>query len=140
MRRHFLGGHIIRRYPHLRLRHLRLRHLRPHHLAHRNIVQHRRQPPLGLSHRPALAPRIILDLIPLDLANPEIIALRMAEIESRYLRPRPHRKAFRQLHAGGVLGVEQAEQRRLFGVIGLRGIAGGGADPIVFFQDEVVGR
>ena len=37
-------------------------------------------------------------------------------------------------------GVEQAEQRRLLGVVGLRGIAGGRADAAIGFADQVVRR
>ena len=96
----------------------------------RNVVQHRRQPALGLGHAHALARGIVLDLVALDLADAEIEAFGMAEIKPRHRRARPHRKALGQLHAGGVLGIEQAEQRRLLGVIGLRGIAGRRADAV----------
>ena len=100
----------------------------PRLILRRNVVQHRRQPALGLDHAPALARGVILDLIALDLADAEIGALGVAEIEPRYRRARPHREALGQLHAGGVLRIEQVEQRRLLGVIGLRGIARRGAD------------
>ena len=57
--------------------------------------------------RPALAPRIVLDLVALDLADAEIVALGMREVEPRHGRTRPHGKALRQLDAGLRLGVEQ---------------------------------
>ena len=97
-------------------------------ILRRDVVQHRRQPALGFRDAPALARGVVLDLVALDLADAEIEAFGMAEIKPRYRRARPHRIAFGQLHAGGVLGIEQREQRRLLGVIGLRGIAGRGAD------------
>ncbi len=49
----------------------------------RIVVQQRRQPALRFFHRPAFAPRIILDLVALDLADAEIAALGMGEIEAR---------------------------------------------------------
>ena len=47
----------------------------------RHIIQHRPKPALDLEHMHALARRIVLDLIALDLGNAEIIALGMANIE-----------------------------------------------------------
>ena len=38
------------------------------------------------------------------------------------------------------LGIEQAEQRGLLGVIGLRGIAGRRADAGILFENELIGR
>ena len=40
----------------------------------RLVIQDRRQPPLGLGDIPALAPRIVLDLVALDPADAEIFA------------------------------------------------------------------
>ena len=42
--------------------------------------------------------------------------------------------------AGGALGVEQAEERRLLGVVGLGRVAGGGADAAVGLGDQLLGR
>ena len=39
-----------------------------------------------------------------------------------------------------VLGIEQFEQRRLLGVIGLRRIARRGANALVLLEDQIVGR
>ena len=39
----------------------------------RNVVQDRRQPAFGFRNRPALARRIVLDLVELDLADAEIL-------------------------------------------------------------------
>src|SRR5882724_265097 len=104
----------------------------------RNVIQHRRQPALGLGHRHALARGIILDLVALDLADAEIETLGMGEIKPRHRRARPHCKALGQLHASRVLRIEQAEQRRLLGVIGLRGIAGRRADAGILLEDELI--
>src|SRR5438552_5626150 len=105
-----------------------------------NIVQHRRQPALGLGHAHALARSVVLDLLALDLADAEIEAFGVADIETRHRRARPHRTALGQLDAGGVLRIEQTEQRRLLGVIGLRGIAGRRADTGILLQDQLIGR
>src|SRR5215467_4237031 len=75
----------------------------------RIVVEYRRQPSLALRERLVLAPRVIVDLIALDLAYAEIMTVRMAEIEAAYRGARPHREAFGQFDAGRVLGVEQRE-------------------------------
>src|SRR4051812_19402659 len=68
-------------------------HWRRRLILRRNIIQHRRQPALGLGNAHALAPGVILDLVALDLADAEIKALGVAEIEPRHRRARPHRIA-----------------------------------------------
>ncbi len=47
------------------------------------VVEDRREPALGLRHVHALAPRVILDLIALDLGDAEIRGLGMREVEAR---------------------------------------------------------
>ena len=73
----------------------------------RNIAVER-EPLLGFPDCPALAGGVVLDLVALDLADPKIAALRMAEIKAADGSPRRHRVAFGQPHADPV-GVEQAE-------------------------------
>src|SRR6266478_6551455 len=126
MRGQFGGGDIVGG-------HRGSRRLRRHRFLHaavlrglilrRDVIQDRRQPALGFRHAPAFSRRIILDLVPLDLADAEVKAFGMAEIKPGYRRARPHRKTLRQLHAGGVFRVEQGKQRRLLGVIRLSEIA-----------------
>src|SRR5271170_8027657 len=106
----------------------------------RDVVQDRREPAFGLLDAKALARGVILDLIALDLADAEIEAFGMTEIKPGHGRAWPHRKAFGERHAGGVLGIEQPEQRRLLGVIGLRRIAGRGADALILLEDKIIGR
>src|SRR5262249_49425163 len=90
----------------------------------RIVVEHRREPALGLLDAPALARRVISDLVALDLADAEVMALGVAEIEPAHRGARPHREALGELDADPALAVEQREQRRLLAVVGLRGIAG----------------
>src|ERR1700733_9388782 len=47
----------------------------------RDVVQDRREPAFGLLDAKALACGVVLDLIALDLADPEVETFRMAEIE-----------------------------------------------------------
>src|SRR5262249_56209514 len=47
----------------------------------RVIVEHRREPLLRLGHAPALARGVVLDLIALDLADAELLALGAAVTE-----------------------------------------------------------
>src|SRR6516165_12532692 len=103
----------------------------------RVVIQDRREPALAFGDGPALAPRIVLDLIPLDLADAEIRALRMAKIEPAYRRAWPHCIAFGQFHADA-LAPEQSEQRALFRVVGLRRIARRRTDAAILFRDELV--
>ena len=51
-----------------------------------------------------------------------------------------HRAAFGERDAGGGFHAEEAEEDRFFGVVGARGITGGGADAAIFFADEVLHR
>src|SRR5262249_3591143 len=90
--------------------------------------------------RPRLAPCIVLDLVAVDLADPEIVALRMAEIETADRSAGPHGEALGQPHADARLGVEQAEQGRLLGVIGLCRIPGRRTNAAVFLRVRVGGR
>src|SRR5207248_10063036 len=75
----------------------------------RIVVENRRQPSLAFGERLVLASRVILDLIALDLADAEIMTVRMTEIEAAHRGARPHREAFGQFDAGRVRGIEQRE-------------------------------
>src|SRR5215475_3843509 len=66
------------------------------HARQRIVVEDRRQPLLGLLQRLPLTPAIVLDLVALDLADAEVIALGMAEIEAADRSAGPHGKAFGQ--------------------------------------------
>src|SRR5665213_158754 len=103
----------------------------------RVVVEDRRQPALAFRHTPALALGVILDLVALDLTDAEIMTLRVAEIEPGDCRARPHGEALGQLDADA-LAVEQFEQRALFSVIRLGGIAGRGTDAAIFFGNHLV--
>ena len=61
----------------------------------------------------------------------------MRQIEARNRGGRPHRKVFGDDHAGVFGGVEQFEQRAFFAVLGAGGVAGRGADALIFFGDQV---
>src|SRR5262249_20458248 len=103
----------------------------------RIVIEHWREPFFGLGHSPVLAGGIVFDLIALDLADAEIIALRMAEIEPANGSARPHSKAFGQLDPDPPLALEQGKQCRLLAVVGLRGIARRGTDATIFFSDQL---
>src|SRR5713101_6944095 len=101
--------------------------------GNRVVVEHRGEPPFRFGHRPALALGVILDLVALDLADAEIVALGVAEIEPAHRRARPHREAFRELDPDPPLAVEQREQGGLLAVIGLRRITRRRTDAAIFF-------
>src|SRR5215472_15094637 len=102
------------------------------------VVEHGRKPFLRLHDRPVLAPGIIFNLITFDLADAEVMTFGMAEIESAHGRARPHRKAFRERDADRIFAAHEREQRRLFRVIGLRGITGRRANAAIFFRDQIL--
>src|SRR5215203_1214957 len=106
----------------------------------RIIVEDRHQPFLRLVGRPAFALGVVLDLIALDLADAEIVAVGMAEIKSADGGTRPHRKTFGELDADLALAFEQIEQRALLGMVRLRRIAWRRPDAAIFLRDEIVGR
>src|SRR5215213_8875996 len=91
--------------------------------AERIVVEYRREPALRFLHAPAFARGVVLHLIALDLADSEVMRFGMAEIEPAHRSARPHCEALGQLDAD-TLAVDQAEQCRLLGVIGLRRITG----------------
>src|SRR5262249_52076880 len=101
------------------------------------VIEDRREPLFRFAHAPAFSSGIIFNLITLDLADAEISALRVAEIESTNRRTGPHGEALGQFHANA-LALQQPEQRALLGVIGLRRIAGRWADAAIRFGDQLL--
>ena len=113
-----------------------LRRLRPY----RRVVQHRPEPAFDLLDRHALARRVVLDLIALDFGDAEIMRLRMGDVEAGDRGGRPHRVALGELDPDRPLGVEQPEEGRLLGMVGLGGIARRGADAAIGLGDQLLGR
>src|SRR3954447_7146283 len=103
----------------------------------RIVVKDGRQPLLGLLDAPAFALGVVFDLIALDLADAEIVALRVAEIEAAHGSAGPHRETLGQLDADAALDVEQAEQRLLLSVVGLRRIARRRSDAAILLGNEL---
>src|SRR5512134_4147360 len=87
------------------------------------VVEHRREPALGLRDRPALARRVVLGLVALDLADTEIMALRMRDVDTGDRGARPHGEALRQGNAGTLAHLHETPQSALLGVVRLRGVA-----------------
>src|SRR5579863_1254585 len=106
----------------------------------RRIIEDRPEPALDLADFHALAPRVIFDLVALDLGDAEIMRVGMGDIEAGDRRAWPHRVALGQLHADFSLRVDEAEQRRLLGMVGLGGIAGRRADAAIGLVDQLVRR
>src|SRR5215831_1236718 len=102
--------------------------------CNRIVVEDRGEPLLAVRNRPSLASGIVLDLVAFDLADAEIMAVRVTEIQSADRRARPHGKAFGERHAD-LAWFEQREQRRLLGVIRLGWITRRGADAAILFRD-----
>src|SRR3984893_11900347 len=106
---------------------------------HPIVVEHWREPLLAHLRAPAFAPRVVLDLVALDLADAEIMALRVAEIEAAHRGAGPHGEALGEPYADARFAVEQTKQGRLLAMVGLRRIAGRRADTAIFFPDHLGG-
>src|SRR5918993_5369162 len=97
------------------------------------------QPALRLGQRNALAGCVVLDLIPRDAADREVLRVRMAEVEPAHGRGWRHREALRQGEPCR-LRVEQVEEPPLLGVVGARRVAERRADAAVALLDQLLAR
>src|SRR5690606_32422278 len=107
---------------------------------HRLVGQRRGQPPLDLLDGHPLPPRVVIDLVAAERADVEVRRLGVGEVEAADGGRRRHREVLGEGGARVGLGVEEAEERDLLGVIGLGRVAGGRADAAVALADEVVVR
>src|SRR5262249_19105734 len=103
----------------------------------RVIVENGCQPPFTFADGPVLPPRVVLDLIAFDLADAEIRALRMAEIEPAHGGAGPHRETFGKLHPDA-LAVEQLKQRTLLGMVRLCRIAGRRPNAAILLCNQLI--
>ena len=82
---------------------------------------------------------VIEKLVVSEFADGEVFRFRMRKVEAADAAAGKHGEALGEADAGALLGVEQGPDRALLGVVGLRGIAGRGADAAVFFADQLFG-
>src|SRR3954467_2725572 len=102
----------------------------------RAVAEVGREPSLRLLDRPALAPRIVLDLVAAEATQHEVPRLRVREVQAAHRRPRPHGHALGELDAGVDLGVEQLPDDSLLGVLRACGVARSRPDAVVLLGDE----
>src|SRR3954469_16259400 len=102
------------------------------------VAEVRREPLLRLVDRPALAPRVVLDLVAADPPQDEVPRLRVREVQAAHRRARPHGHALGQLDTGVRLGVEQVPDGLLLGVLRARGVARRRADAVVLLGEQPV--
>ena len=76
-------------------------------------------------------------MLAVDTAEGEVSGLGVGEVESGDGAGGGHGHAFGEVDAGVFGGVEEVEEGAFFGVVGAGGVAGGGADALVFFFDHV---
>src|SRR6056297_2575547 len=86
--------------------------------AVRRVAEAGGQPFLRVGQVHALAPRVVLDLVGAEPADTEIARLGVGEIHPRHGRGGPHRERFCQPEAGVLGGLQQLEERALFGMVG----------------------
>src|SRR6185369_7744027 len=77
------------------------------------VVEDRAQPALGGLQVPALAARVVGDLVLLDPADAEVVALGVGEVEAGDRRGRVHGEALGEVQPGRGLSVQQLEERGL---------------------------
>src|SRR5258706_1050775 len=104
----------------------------------RIIIKIGRKPAFHGAKVHLFAEMIIKDLVAINLADAEMLRLRVREIKSAHGTGGPHRVTFGELDAGVLLHVEQVPKDSFLGVVRARGVAGGGADASVLFVDQVV--
>src|SRR4051812_15194178 len=88
------------------------------------VVEVRGKPALHGRQVHALPAGVVLDLVALDLADAEVLGLRVPEVVAAHGGRGEHREALGQRDPRIRLGAQQVEQGALLGVIGARGIAG----------------
>src|SRR6202051_2528694 len=86
------------------------------------------EPAFGFLQGPALALRVVGDLVLAHPADHEVLRLRVREIPAADGSTGPHRHRLGQLDAGPLPDVHQLPERRLFGVLRAGRVAGGRAD------------
>src|SRR5450759_4028000 len=95
------------------------------------VVQVGGEPARGFVHGPALATRVVLELVAADAADAEVVRLGAPEVEAGDRRRRQHRERLGEADPGARLGLEQREQRRLLGVFRAGRVAGGRSDALI---------
>ncbi len=84
----------------------------------RIVGQIRAQPTFGFREVHALAGRIVLDLVAIELADREIARCGMRKLQPADRRGRHHGLGFGQPNAGLGLDIEQFPEQVFFGVVG----------------------
>src|SRR3954449_1542339 len=97
-----------------------------------------REPLLRLVHRPALAPRVVLDLVTPEAPEHEVPRPRMREVQPAHRGTRPHGHALGEFDAGGRLDVEELPDGLLLGVLGAGRVARCRPDAVVLLGDQPV--
>src|SRR5258705_1791179 len=100
------------------------------------VVQVGGEPALHRRDVYALAPVVFLDLVELDLADAEVLGLRVPEIPAADGRRWQHREALGQGDARVGFRPEQVEQRALLGVVGAGRVARRWPDALILLVDQ----
>src|SRR5947209_11842254 len=94
------------------------------------------QPALGFLQCPALALRVVGDLVLGHPSDHEVLRLRVREVPAADRGTGPHRHRLGQLDAGPRVDIHHLPERRLLGVLRAGRVAGGRADSHVLLTDE----
>src|ERR1700735_936464 len=100
------------------------------------VAEQGRQPTFCFSQFETLALRIAQDLIAVDLANAEIVRLRVGEIKPAHGSSREHGKRLCQTDARGALRIQEPPEQCLLSVLRTGGIPRRWADALILFADQ----
>eukprot|EP00760_Papus_ankaliazontas_P021524 PhM_4_TR18701/c2_g2_i1/m.7913 len=103
------------------------------------VGQNRGQVAFHLLDGEVLALGVVVDLVLLDLAHAEVLGVGVREHKRRHRRRRHHGLVLRQADARRGLDVAQLPHCAHLRGIGLRGVAGGGADALVLLAEHGLG-
>src|ERR1700682_2846603 len=104
----------------------------------RLVAEIRRQPALRFFPREPLAARVVLDLLPVALAEREVARLRMRDVPAAHRRGRVHGVGLGEADAGAALDVEQAPELGPLGVIRGRRGPGSRADAAILLAHQLL--
>src|SRR4051812_33920785 len=100
-----------------------------------SLFEHRSQPFLRFFQAHAFPLCIVFQLVLTNLAQPEIMALRMRNIPSTDRSRGIHGQALRKLYADILRGTEQGKELQLFGMVRTGRIARGRPYALILFPD-----
>lgn len=102
-----------------------------------SIAEPRTKPFFELLDGHAFTSGIVLDLVFLEVVDLEVVGVWVGEVEAANGGAWMHRAGFGEFDSCFFFGIEEVKEGGFLGVVGLAGVAGGGANALIFFVDEL---